>query len=82
MLENVKTLCKYLLRRKRYFIEVTEGDTRTKLWIDGFRRPEYVVPRKLCYYKMFDCSNVKREFRDNALNLQIRKWSPIQDYVE
>jgi hypothetical protein len=53
MLERIKRLWTYLLQRKRYFVDVVDGEIRTELWRDGFRRPEYVVARELCNYRLF-----------------------------
>ena len=80
MLEKINRLWSYLLRRKRYFVSIVDGTLQPELWLDGFRRPEYVVPRSRCYYRLFDLGNVKREFRDSALALQVRKWSPVDSY--
>ena len=85
MLEKIKQNLAFFLRRKRYLIEHTPYEVadvapNKVLLRRGFRTAEYVVPRNLCFYKLFDLSGIKKEFRPGALNIQIRKWSPIEDF--
>ncbi len=86
MLDKIKKGLPYFLQRKRYLIErqadaaADEQAPDPRVLQDGFWPAEYVVSRGQCLYRVFDLCDVKKEFRAGALDLQIRKWSPMATF--
>ncbi|HEC84967.1 MAG: hypothetical protein DRR08_13490 [Candidatus Parabeggiatoa sp. nov. 2] len=44
-------------------------------------RREWVISRSLCYYRLFSLTDIPAARRDSVLQLQIKQWSPFQDYA-
>jgi len=43
-------------------------------------RPEWIVSRGLCHYRLFSLVDIPLTRRDSVLQLKIKQWSPFADY--
>ncbi len=67
---------KFLHSQRRYI------QTRRELIFPeaSFGRRIWVMARSLCLYKLFSLEGIPAQERRNALNIQIRRWSPYTDF--
>lgn len=68
---------KRLFSSPRYLQQRTELITPSK---HSKSRPEWVMSRGLCYYRLFLLSDIPIARRAHVLQLKIKQWSPFTEY--